>query len=232
MAVSKVLIVEDDQNLTSALKYSLAKEGYDVVSAADGAAGLETARREKPDLVILDVMLPGMSGFEVCRILRKEATIPIIMLTARDEEADKVVGLDLGADDYMTKPFSMRELLARVRAMLRRTDMLSPKAGPVFRAGKIEVDLARHMACRGGVAVALTPKEFELLAFLIQNKGIAFTREHLLEKIWGYEFAGDSRTVDVHVRWLREKIEDDPAAPACLLTVRGVGYKLEGPGVA
>jgi len=232
MAVSKVLIVEDDQSLTAALKYSLSKEGYDVANAVDGSQALDIARAEKPDIIILDVMLPKMSGFEVCRVLRKEMTVPILMLTAREDEADKVVGLDMGADDYMTKPFSVRELLARVRAMLRRAEMQAPKsAGQVFRAGGIELDVARHTVAKNGAPVALTPKEFDLLAFLVQNKGLVFTREHLLEKIWGYEFAGDTRTVDVHVRWLREKIEDDPGHPSYLVTVRGAGYKLEGPGV-
>lgn len=232
MAVSKVLIVEDDQSLTAALRYSLGKEGYTVVNAVDGAQALDIARAEKPDVIILDVMLPKMSGFEVCRILRKEMIVPIVMLTAREDEADKVVGLDMGADDYMTKPFSVRELLARVRAMLRRAEMQASKsAGQAFRAGDIEVDIARHTVAKGAELVSLTPKEFDLLAFLVQNRGLVFTREHLLGKIWGYEFAGDTRTVDVHVRWLREKIEDDPAHPVCLVTVRGTGYKIEGPGV-
>ena len=225
-----VLIVEDDQTLLSVLEYNLAKEGYNVVTAADGVEALEAARRVKPDLIILDIMLPKMNGFEVCRILRKEMTVPILMLTAREDEIDKVVGLDLGADDYVTKPFSMRELLARVRAMLRRVEMQAPKpAGTtLLKVGDIEVDIGRHTATKRGCALDLSPKEFDLLAFLTKNKGLVFSRDHLLEKIWGYDYTGGTRTVDVHMRWLREKIEDNPGKPKYLVTVRGVGYKLEG----
>ncbi|OGO02817.1 MAG: DNA-binding response regulator [Chloroflexi bacterium RBG_13_54_8] len=191
---------------------------------------MEVARSNKPDFVILDIMLPKMSGFEVCRILRKEMTVPILILTAKEGEIDKIVGLDLGADDYMTKPFSMRELLARVRATLRRVEMHAPKSAleTPLRAGDIEVDMARHTATKGGSMLTLTPKEFDLLAFLTKNKGFVFSREHLLEKIWGYDYFGGTRTVDVHIRWLREKMEDNPAKPKYLLTVRGIGYKLEG----
>ena len=229
---SKILVVEDDPTLLGVLKYNFAKEGYQVVTAVDGAQALETARKEKPDIIILDIMLPEMSGYEVCRILRKEMTVPIVMLTARDDETDKVTGLDLGADDYMTKPFSMRELLARVRAFLRRLEMQTPQSGSeMLRVGDITVDPARHTVTKGGTVVILTPKEFDLLTFLIQNKGFVFSRQQLLEKIWGYDFPGDTRTVDVHVRWLREKIEDDPGKPTHLLTVRGTGYKLEGASV-
>ena len=227
--MAKILIVEDDQNLLATLKYNLLKENYSVVTAAAGAQGVETARKEKPGLIILDVMLPELDGFEVCRILRKEMTVPILMLTARDEEVDKVVGLEIGADDYMTKPFSMRELLARIRAMLRRAEMVTPSGGEaVIRIDDLEIDSARHKAFRGGVALELTPKEFDLLAFLAKNKGFVFSREQLLEKVWGYDYAGDTRTVDVHVRWLRQKIESDPAKPRHLVTVRGTGYQLEG----
>lgn len=224
-----VLIVEDDQTLLSVLEYNLAKEGYNVVTAADGVEALEAARRDKPDLIILDIMLPKMSGFEVCRILRKEMTVPILMLTAREDEIDKVVGLDLGADDYVTKPFSMRELLARVRAMLRRVEMQAPKPSgeTLFKVGDIEVDIGCHTATKGGNVLNLTPKEFDLLAFLSKNKGLVFSRDHLLEKIWGYDYLGGTRTVDVHMRWLREKIEDNPGKPKYLVTVRGVGYRLE-----
>jgi len=226
----RVLIVEDDQTLLSVLEYNLAKEGYNVVTAADGVKALEATRKDKPDLIILDIMLPKMSGFEVCRILRKEMTVPILMLTAREDEIDKVVGLDLGADDYVTKPFSMRELLARVRAMLRRVEMQAPKPAGItlFKVGDIEVDIGRHTATKRGCTLDLTPKEFDLLAFLTKNKRLVFTRDHLLEKIWGYDYPGGTRTVDVHMRWLREKIEDNPGKPKYLLTVRGVGYKLEG----
>jgi len=231
MADDKILIVEDDPNLLSTLKYNLQKEGYSVSTATDGIEALETARRGKPDLVILDIMLPGISGFEVCRILRTEMTVPILMLTAKAEETDKIVGLEIGADDYMAKPFSMRELLARVRAILRRAKMTEPPLTDdraLLKINDIEIDIARHKASLGGAALELTPKEFDLLAFLASNKGFVFNRERLLEKVWGYDFAGDTRTVDVHVRWLRQKIETDPQRPRHLITVRGAGYKLEG----
>ena len=229
MADSKVLIVEDDKTLLSVLEYNLAKESYNVVSATDGVEALEIARKEKPDLIILDIMLPKMSGFEVCRILRKEMTAPILMLTAKDDEIDKIAGLDLGADDYMTKPFSMRELLARARAMLRRAEMQVPKlaAENQLKFGDIEVDIRRHSVTKGGNILSLTPKEFDLLTFLASNKGLVFSRDQLLENIWGYDYFGNTRTVDVHIRWLREKIENNPNKPKRLVTVRGVGYKLE-----
>ncbi|MBI4286929.1 MAG: response regulator transcription factor [Chloroflexi bacterium] len=230
MATNRVLIVEDDHTLLSVLQYNLTKEGYDALTASDGIQALETARTRKPDLIILDIMLPGMSGLELCRILRKEMTVPVLMLTARVEEADKVAGLDSGADDYMTKPFSTRELLARVRAILRRASMAGPKPGegPVLRAGDIEIDTARHRAAVGGSPLNLTPKEFDLLTFLARNAGLVFSREQLLDKVWGYDYPGDTGTIDVHVHWLREKIEDTPGKPRRLVTVRGVGYKLEG----
>jgi len=228
--MTKILIVEDDRNLLDTLKYNLRKEGYNAVAAFDGAEALDVARREKPDLIILDIMLPKLSGFEVCRILRKEMTIPILMLTAKDEEVDKIVGLEIGADDYMTKPFSMRELLARLGAMLRRAEMAVQPAGgeKVLRIDDLEIDIARHKAFLGGTALELSPKEFDLLAFLAKNKGFVFSREQLLDKVWGYDYAGDTRTVDVHIRWLRQKIESDPSKPERLVTVRGTGYKLEG----
>jgi two-component system OmpR family response regulator len=228
---SKILVVEDDRNLLDTLKYNFRKEGYGVATAADGAEALDVARREKPDVIILDIMLPKLSGFEVCRILRKEMATPILMLTAKDEEIDKVVGLEIGADDYMTKPFSMRELLARVGAMLRRskmTDMQPAPEQPALQIGDIKVDIARHKACKGTTMLDLTPKEFDLLAFLATNEGMVFSRDRLLEKVWGYDFAGDTRTVDVHIRWLRQKIESDPNNPKYLVTVRGAGYRLEG----
>jgi two-component system OmpR family response regulator len=175
-------------------------------------------------------MLPKLSGFEVCRILRQEMTVPIIMLTAKTEEVDKIVGLEIGADDYMTKPFSMRELLARLSAMLRRVDMgrAQPPSEEPLKIGELEIDAARHQAFFQGKTLELTPKEFELLAFLARNKGFVFSREQLLDKVWGYDYAGETRTVDVHIRWLRQKIETDPAHPRLLLTVRGAGYKLAG----
>jgi two-component system OmpR family response regulator len=227
----KVLVVEDDANLLETLKYNLRKEGYDVATASDGEQAIEVARREKPDLIVLDIMLPKLNGFEVCRILRKEMTVPILMLTAKADETDKIVGLEIGADDYMTKPFSIREFLARVRAMLRRTKMaVAPTEGEVasLKIGDLDVDIARHKASLAGAVLELAPKEFDLLAFLARNKGLVFSRDQLLEKVWGYDYAGDSRTVDVHIRWLRQKIEADPARPEFLITVRGTGYKLEG----
>ena len=226
----KVLVVEDDRNLLDVLKYNLRKEGYDVITAVNGVQALENARNEKPDFVILDIMLPEINGFEVCRILRKESGIPILMLTARDDEMDKVIGLDLGADDYMTKPFQIREFLARIRAISRRTDMTGQqvnKEAKILQIKDITVDLGRHIANFQDKVLNLTPKEFDLLVFLMQNKGIAFSREQLLEKVWGYDYLGGTRTIDVHIRWLREKIENDPEHPVLLLTVRGVGYKLE-----
>ena len=229
MIGNKILIVEDDQNLLATLKYNLLKESYDVITAIDGAQAIETARRERPGLIVLDVMLPKLSGFEVCRILRKEMTVPILMLTAKTEEVDKIVGLEIGADDYMTKPFSMRELLARVRAMLRRAKMAEPEPSDektLLKINDLEIDPARHRASLKETVLNLTPKEFDLLVFLANNKGFVFNREQLLEKVWGYDYAGDTRTVDVHIRWLRQKIETDPAHPRNLLTVRGAGYKL------
>jgi len=228
---SKVLVVEDDPNLLDTLAYNLRKEGYRVITAADGLKAVDIARSEQPDLIILDIMLPGLSGFEVCRILRREMTVPILMLTAKDEETDKIVGLEIGADDYVTKPFSVRELLARVAAHLRRANMAeAPTNGKTapLKIGKLEVDIARHRASLSGTGLDLSPKEFDLLAFLVRNKGLVFTREQLLEQIWGYDYTGENRTVDVHVRWLRRKIERDPSRPEYLLTVRGTGYKLEG----
>jgi two-component system OmpR family response regulator len=225
----KILVVEDDTNLLETVKYNLRKEGYDAIGATDGEQALDIVRREKPGLIILDIMLPKMNGFEVCRILRKEMTVPILMLTARADETDKIVGLEIGADDYMTKPFSMRELMARVRAMLRRTKMVETPTEPaLIKIGNLEVDTARHHASLADTALELSPKEFDLLAFLAKNKGLVFNREQLLEKVWGYDFAGDTRTVDVHIRWLRQKIETDAGHPRYLVTVRGTGYKLEG----
>ena len=234
MVGSKILVVEDDPTLLDVLKYNLSKEGYDVLTASDGVRALEVARGESPALVILDIMLPKLDGYEVCRILRQEMTVPILMLTAKTEELDKFVGLELGADDYMTKPFSMRELVARVRAMLRRAEMIKRDTAPAgepdlssFRSGDLEIDVARHRVSHSGHVIDLTPTEFALLAFLARNCGQVFSRDHLLEKVWGYDYAGDTRTVDVHVRWLRQKIEVDPGHPKHLLTVRGVGYKFE-----
>jgi two-component system OmpR family response regulator len=230
MADNKVLVVEDDPNLLETLKYNLQRENYSVVTATDGEQAIEVARREKPDLLILDIMLPKINGFEVCRILRKEMTVPILMLTAKVDETDKIVGLEIGADDYMTKPFSIKELLARVRAMLRRSRMVEapPSSEPTLKVGALEIDTARHRASLSGTTLELSPKEFDLLAFLAKNKEMVFSREQLLEKVWGYDYAGDTRTVDVHIRWLRQKIETNPGHPGLLVTIRGTGYKLEG----
>jgi two-component system OmpR family response regulator len=223
----KILVVEDDRTLQDVLRFNLTKEGYAVSQAFTGPEALEAARREKPELLILDVMLPELSGLEVLRILRGEMNMPVIMLTARSEEIDKVVGLEMGADDYVAKPFGMKELMARVKAHLRRG--APPQEAPrSMRVGALEIDVPRHTVSREGEALSLTPKEFELLSFLAQNKGLVFSREQLLEKVWGYDYAGDTRTVDVHIRWLRQKLEDDPGNPKYLITVRGAGYKVEG----
>lgn len=226
----KVLIVEDEETLREALKYNLEREGYAVITAADGMSALELARAESPDIVILDIMLPKLDGFEVCRILRKDMIVPILMLTAKDEEIDKVLGLEMGADDYMTKPFSIRELKARVKAMLRRAEMHPQSSSPpesMVEAGDLSIDLERRRVTIGETLIDLKPKEFDLLTFLARNRGKVFSRDTLLEHVWGYDWAGDTRTVDVHIRWLREKIEADPARPQRILTIRGVGYKLE-----
>jgi len=230
--LKKILVVEDDQTLLEVLRYNLSKEGYKVLAATGGVQALEVARQEEPDLIVLDIMLPDLDGFEVCRILRKEMGTPMLMLTAKVGEVDKIVGLELGADDYMTKPFNLRELLARIRAMLRRAEIIQrdllgepPRS---LKLGDLEVDFTRHQVKLGDSLLILKPKEFDLLAFLARNRGRAFTREQLLEKVWGYDYVGDTRTVDVHIRWLREKIEVDPGSPCRLLTVRGVGYRLEG----
>jgi DNA-binding response OmpR family regulator len=221
-----VLVVEDEPSLASTLSYNLRKNGFDVLAASDGVAGLQEARRAKPDVIVLDLMLPKMDGLEVCRRIRAESDVPILILTAKSEELDKVVGLEVGADDYLTKPFGMRELMARVRALLRRAGHRA-QAEDATRivAGDLELDVRGRTVRRSGTDVALKPKEFDLLFFLAKNAGQVFTREQLLEQVWGYEFFGGSRTVDVHVRWLREKLEAEPAHPQHLLTVRGVGYK-------
>jgi DNA-binding response OmpR family regulator len=225
--VKKILVVDDEPTLVATVRYNLEREGYQVVTAADGESGLSLARAERPDLIVLDLMLPGLDGLEVCRILRREMTAPILMLTAKTDEVDKVVGLELGADDYVTKPFSMRELLARVRALLRRAET-PPAEAKVLIAGDLQVDLGKRAASRQGQPLSLKPKELELLVFFLRNRGRAFTREQLLNQIWGYDFVGDTRTVDVHVSWLRQKIEDEPAKPTRLITIRGVGYRFEG----
>lgn len=237
----KILVVDDEAVLVETIAYNLEQAGYQVITAADGTSALEAARRETPDLVILDIMLPEMDGLEVCRLLRREsntATTPIMMLTAKGDEIDKVVGLEVGADDYVTKPFGRRELLARVRALLRRADYPAaneeratqdtasevPRPKRELIAGPLRIDLAgRRVYCRGQ-ELEVQPKQFDLLVYLVRNRGTVLTRDQLLHNVWGYDYAGDTRTVDVHVRWLREKLEEDPANPRLIQTVRGVGY--------
>jgi DNA-binding response OmpR family regulator len=230
--MAKILLVEDEPVLADTIRYNLAREGYQVQQAMDGEEAIVRFRSGQPDLVLLDLMLPKADGFEVCRLIRRESAVPILMLTAREGEVDRVVGLEIGADDYITKPFSMRELIARVRANLRRVqldqDERENAAPPVIHFGDVSVDLDRHEVRRGGQVVAMKPKEFDLLTFLAQHRGRAFSRDHLLERVWGYAAAGDTRTVDVHVRWLREKIESDPSRPTLIQTVRGLGYRFAG----
>ena len=238
----KVLVVEDDTTLSETLEYNLRRQGYETLTAADGRVALDIARNEKPDLIILDLMLPGIDGFEVCRILRKELSVPILMLTARAEEVDRVVGLEVGADDYLTKPFSMRELLARVKALLRRVKLIREEiaaekentetpaaihstASLVF--GNLTIDQNRREVEVDGQHVRLKPKEFDLLLFLARHRGIALSRDLILERVWGWTYDGNSRTVDVHVRWLREKIEPDPSNARRIVTVRGIGYRFD-----
>ena len=227
-----ILVVDDERTLRETLAESLETEGFVVVQAADGREAVNAFRRSHPDLILLDLMLPELSGTEVCRIIRSESGVPILMLTAKSAELDKVVGLELGADDYVTKPFSFRELLARIRALLRRSEQQSQSAETeTVELGGIKVDLAGRRLLRGAEVLAVKPKAFELLAFLIRNAGHVFTRDQLLERVWGYDYAGETRTVDVHVHWLRALIEDDPAIPVYLETVRGVGYVVRRPEV-
>ena len=231
----KILVVEDELVLRDALAYNLTRQGYEVSTAADGHRAVEVAHAEEPDLILLDIMLPGLDGFEVCRILRQDTSAPIIMLTARDDEVDKIVGLEVGADDYLTKPFSMRELLARVKAQLRRVRMVreefasdEEEPADVLRFDDLTLDLDRREVILDGHPLSLKPKEYELLVYLAQNHGRMLSRDQILEDVWGWDYTGGSRTVDVHVRWLREKIEDDPANPTRIITVRGAGYRFEG----
>jgi DNA-binding response OmpR family regulator len=226
-------VVDDEPTVRETLAENLQREGYRVVTASDGREALARFRAERPDLVVLDVMLPELSGVEVCRIIRAESAVPILMLTAKDAEIDTVVGLEVGADDYVTKPFSLRELLARVRALLRRLEQQAVEAPPaVIDLGAVQVDLAGHRLLRDGHAVAIKPKAFDLLAFLVRHPGQVFTRDQLLERVWGYDYAGETRTVDVHMHWLRSDIETDTGHPVFLQTVRGVGYVFRRPGSA
>ncbi len=227
--MATILLVEDDTTLAETLRYNMEREGYGVLVASDGVQGLELARRERPDLVVLDIMLPRLDGFSVCRILRQESDVPIMMLTARQDEVDRVAGLELGADDYVSKPFSLGEMLARLRAIMRRSERQPRLGREVLEAGALRVDTSSRRAWREGQELALPQKEFDLLTCLIRNHGIALSRDLLLERVWGLDFVGDSRTVDVHIRWLREKIEPDPSRPRYIQTVRGVGYRFEVP---
>lgn len=222
----RILIVEDDTTLQETLAYNLTNEGYIVITASDGATGLRLGREEALDLIVLDVMLPELDGLSVCRILHKETDIPIILLTARTGEIDKIIGLDSGADDYITKPFSLGEFLARVRVALRNRRR-SQATSTMLEIGGLKVDLVGRKVDKGDERVKLSHKEFDLLVELIQNKGAVLSRDLLLTKVWGYDYAGGTRTVDVHVRWLREKIEDDPSIPKHIQTIRGIGYRFE-----
>jgi DNA-binding response OmpR family regulator len=227
VTAGRILIIEDDAHLADVVRRYLEREGFAVEVEADGRTGLGRALEALPDLVVLDLMLPGLSGIEICRRLRQVAPIPVVMLTARGSEEDKVLGLEIGADDYVAKPFSPRELTARVRAVLRRAGgAMAPATGSVLRAGDVEVDLVAHQASRAAVPIALTAKEFDLLAHLMAHPGQAVTRRELLQAVWGYE-VGDTATVTVHVRRLRERIEVDPSDPQHLVTVRGVGYRFD-----
>lgn len=237
-----VLVVEDDVTLQETLVYNLTRQGYEVSATDNGRTALKMARENKPDLILLDVMLPGIDGFEVCRILRQELSTPVLMLTARAEEVDKIVGLEMGADDYLTKPFSMRELLARVKALLRRVEIIreelaaeqgetavpAPPQTAVLTFGNLVIDGGRREIRLDGEPLRVKPKEFDLLQFLARHRGIALSRNLILERVWDWSYDGNSRTVDVHVRWLREKIEPDPAQASRIVTVRGVGYRFEG----
>ena len=225
--MDKILLVDDEDNIRELLRFNLDKAGYKIVEACDGVSAVNQVRIDKPDLIILDLMLPGMDGLEVCRLLksqRETSGIPIIMLTAKNEEIDKIIGLELGADDYITKPFSARELLARVKAVLRRSHKDNAPAGELS-VGMLRLNFSRYEAFLGKDKLELTPKEYELLKLFVTNVGKVYTREQLLEKIWGYEYFGDTRTVDVHVRHLRAKLEREPEVAAQIETVRGVGYR-------
>ena len=225
-----ILVVEDEPTLRETLAEALETEGFRVTTAADGAAALSLFRAEPPDLVLLDLMLPELSGLEVTRVIRAESSVPIVMLTARGAEVDKVVGLELGADDYVTKPFSLRELTARIRAIFRRGESLvSGQLPPTVELGPVRVDVAGHRILREGHEVPVKPKVFELLSFLLRHPGQVMSRDQLLEHVWGYDYGGETRTVDVHVHWLRAAIEVDPANPLLVQTIRGVGYVLRRP---
>ena len=227
--MTRVLVVEDEESISDPLSYLLRQEGFEVAVAATGPDGLAEFERSGADIVLLDLMLPGLSGTEVCRALRAKSSVPVIMLTARDSEIDKVVGLELGADDYVTKPFSSRELVARVRAVLRRrgAEPTAEEASGALEAGPVRMDVERHVVTVAGEQVALPLKEFELLELLLRNAGRVLTRGQLIDRVWGADYVGDTKTLDVHVKRLRAKVEPDPGEPKHLLTVRGLGYKFE-----
>lgn len=227
--MSRILIVDDEPLITDSLSYSLKREGFDVRAVGDGAQGLQEVEDFQPDLVVLDIMLPGMSGFEFCRRLRTSRTTPVIMLTARGEEIDRVLGLEVGADDYLAKPFSFRELLARIRSLLRRVQ-LDRQANQIQAVdlGRLSLDPVSRRMFRGGQELQLSTREFDLLSLLMKNAGRALSRDELLTQVWGDDWIGDPRTLDVHVRWLRIKIEEDPASPQYIQTVRGFGYRFAG----
>ena len=225
--MTRILLVEDEESFSDPLSYLLEKEGYDVTVAADGLIAIAEFERAGADLVLLDLMLPGASGTEVCRQLRSKSNVPIIMLTAKDSEIDKVVGLELGADDYVTKPYSSRELLARVRAVLRRNADQADLMDSVIEAGGVRIDVDRHVASVRGEEVSLPLKEFELLEMLVRNAGRVMTRGQLIDRIWGQDYVGDTKTLDVHIKRLRAKVETEPSTPRLLVTVRGLGYKFE-----
>lgn len=225
----RVLVVEDEESFSDPLSYLLTKEGFEVAVAADGPSALVEFDRNGADIVLLDLMLPGLSGTEVCRVLRSKSSVPVIMLTAKDSEIDKVVGLEIGADDYVTKPYSSRELVARIRAVLRRrgADEVAAAVPSVVAAGPVRIDTERHVVTVRGQEIALPLKEFELLELLVRNAGRVLTRSTLIDRVWGSDYVGDTKTLDVHVKRLRSKIEAEPKSPTHLLTVRGLGYKFE-----
>lgn len=227
----KILIVDDEEHIVELIKFNLEANGYKTITASNGLEALELAKNEKPDLVLLDIMLPGLNGNDVCKEIRKDteiSTMPIIMITAKGEELDRILGLELGADDYVTKPFSVRELMARIKAVLRRTKVET--VNDTYSFGNVSIDFNKHEVMKNGEKVELTLKEFELLQILIKNRGRVLTRDLLLDKIWGYEFIGETRTIDVHIRYLRKKIEDDDKNPKFIETIRGIGYRFNRDG--
>ncbi|HHV94264.1 MAG TPA: response regulator transcription factor [Firmicutes bacterium] len=225
----KILVVDDEQSIVELIKFNLEKEDWQVVTAYDGDEALDVFRRERPDLVLLDIMLPIKDGWQVCKELRETSSVPIIMLTAKGDEPDKIKGLEIGADDYITKPFSPKELVARVKAALRRASQAAPPSEHVVTLKDLRIDIDRHQVTLAGEPLTLTPKEFDLLLLLVQNKGKVLTRDMLLEQVWGYDYGGETRTVDVHIRRLRQKMGEDPSRPRYIHTVHGVGYKVEEP---